>query len=120
MSDKVPKALSVKIEQTAALQQKILNLKSLQTEIDAAWKDVEQQMLDNDIKSIKGDWGSLTIAERTNWKVDLDQLPSKFVKKAPDTTKLSAHYKLTNKVPKGAEISHTKYLTKRIKEAKDD
>ena len=72
-------------------------------------------MIEHDIKSLKGDWGSLTIAERTNFKVDLDNLPTKFVKKVADTTKIATAYKLDGKLPKGVETSTTKYLTKRIK-----
>jgi hypothetical protein len=90
--------------------------KEAQAQIAATWKKVEQQMIEHDVKSIKGDWGSITIAERTNYKVvDMDALPNKFIKKVPDTTKIGQSHKLENKLPKGVETSVTKYLVKRIK-----
>jgi hypothetical protein len=89
--------------------------KTVPEQIDKIWKNVEEQMLAHDIKSIKGDWGSLTIAERLNWSVDLEALPPKFFKKVPDTTKLTNTFRLEGKAPKGAEPRYTKYLHKRIK-----
>lgn len=79
------------------------------------WKRIEADMIENDIKSIKGDWGSLTIAERTDFDIDYEQLQPKFYKKVPDTTKISATYKLENKPPKGTTPKIKKYLTKRFK-----
>lgn len=78
------------------------------------WAGIESAMINNDIKSIKGDWGSITVAERLGWKTT-DELPAKFYKKVPDTKLLSDTFKLTNKVPKGAEPVYTKFLTKRFK-----
>lgn len=83
--------------------------------ISSTWKKIESTMIDNDVKSVKGEWGSITIAERTNYTVDLEQLPSKFIKKVADTTKIGTFHKLENKLPKGVTKSTTKYLTKRIK-----
>lgn len=90
--------------------------KQARAEIDATWKTIEQQMIEHDVKSVKGEWGSITIAERTNYKVEnLDELPAKFIKKVADTTKIGTYHKLEDKLPKGVTISTTKYLTKRIK-----
>lgn len=89
--------------------------KDYQAKIAEFWKTIESQMLEHDIKSIKGDWGSLTIAERLGWKTDLELLPKKFIKKVVDTKKLSDTFRLEGKAPKGAEPTYTKYLTKRIK-----
>lgn len=89
--------------------------KEAQAQISQTWKDIEQQMIDHDVKSIKGEWGSITIAERTNYQADLDQLPSKFIKKVADTKKIATYAQLEDKLPKGVTISTTKYLTKRIK-----
>ena len=79
------------------------------------WKQVEQEMIDNDIKQIKGDFGSLTIAERQGWTYDEEQLPNKFFKKVVDTKKITDTYRLEGKAPKGCEPYTTKYLTKRLK-----
>ena len=78
------------------------------------WKEVETQMIDKDIKSIKGDWGSLTIAERLNWETNED-LPAKFYKKVVDTKKISDTYRLEGKEPKGAIKGTTQYLVKHLK-----
>lgn len=118
MSD-INKELQTQAENAVALQkqieEQISSLKETQDKINATWKQVETAMIENDIKSIKGDFGSLTIAERTNYKADLDVLPAKFIKKVADTTKIGTYHKLEDKLPKGVTISTTKYLTKRIK-----
>jgi hypothetical protein len=90
--------------------------RTFQTRSALFWKTVEGQMINNEIKSIKGDWGSLTIVERTNLKAaDLSLVPSKFLKKVLDTTQVSAYEKLTGKLPKGVESTPTKYLMKKFK-----
>ena len=82
----------------------------------SVWREVEKTMLDNDIKSVKGDWGSVTIAERMNWQIDdIEAIPKKFIKKVVDTKKLSDTYRLENKPIKGATPAYSKYLTKRLK-----
>lgn len=121
MSD-IPKDLQAQADKAVALQlevsAKVAELKSAQKQIDETWDAVEQAMIDNNIKSIKGDWGSLTIAERNTFRAeDIDTVPRKFIKKALDTRKVDAHMKLTGELPKGVTSSQTRYLTKRIKEA---
>lgn len=90
--------------------------KQVTTQIANFWKEVETKMIESNIKSIKGDWGYITIAERLNWKCDVEELPRAYIKKVPDTTRLSDYYRLTNKIPKGAEPYTTQYLSKGIKE----
>jgi hypothetical protein len=89
--------------------------KTTQDQIATVWKNIETQMIEHDVKSVKGDWGSITIAERQNFKANLDELPSKFVKKVADLSKIANSYALEGKLPKGVERTITKYLTKRIK-----
>jgi hypothetical protein len=79
------------------------------------WKSVEETMISNDIKNVKGEWGYVTIADRDSFNGDIDELPRKFVKRTVDVAEIGKHYKLTGKLPKGATIKHTKYLTKKIK-----
>lgn len=79
------------------------------------WKKVEEGMIENNIKSIKGDFGSVTVAERTDFDIDYDELPAKFYKKVVDTKKIADTYKLTGKAPKGTTPKIKKYLTKRLK-----
>lgn len=87
-----------------------------QKKSDAFWKKLEKDMIDNDVKSIKSKrWGSITIAEKTTYKAtDIDEVPSKFVKKALDTKKVGAQFSLSGKLPKGVVAAEAKYLTKRI------
>jgi len=89
--------------------------KTLPAQIAQTWDRIKDSMLENDIKSIKGDWGSITIAERTNWDIDYDQLPARYFQRVPNTKMISDTFKLTKKAPKGATPKYTKYLHKRIK-----
>lgn len=59
-------------------------------------------------KSIKGEWGSVTVTETDTFKIDEDVLPAKFWKRVPDTTKIRKTYQLEGKAPKGTEQS-TRY-----------
>lgn len=117
--NEVPSELQKEVEATIALEnevkEKIAELKTAQDKINATWAFVEQKMIDNDIKSIKGDWGSLTIAERTSFDIDKEILPRKFWKRVPDEKKIRDTYKLEGKPPKGALPKIKQYLTKRIK-----
>lgn len=89
--------------------------KKIKEQSTLLWEAVKNEMIAKDVKSIKGEWGSVTIAELLDWTVDKDLLPPKFFKKEVDKTKLSATFRLEGKSPKGAEPKYTKYLTKRIK-----
>lgn len=91
--------------------QKAVNAKA--TEL---WGQVQQHMIDNNIKNVKGDsWGSLTIVEKVSFAVDNDLLPKKFTKVVPDNTKISHAFKLEGKPPKGATPKYSYYLMKRLK-----
>lgn len=89
--------------------------KNVTAQVSEAWQKIEKEMIDNDVKSIKGDWGSLTIAERLSWDYDASMLPPKFFKKVVDTKKLSDVFRLEGKAPPAAFPRYTKYLTRRIK-----
>lgn len=86
---------------------------------DLFWETFKNEMIASDIKSIKSPaWGSITIAEKTTYSAtekDLTGVPPKFIKKVLDTTKVSAHVKLSGTLPKGVQSVDSKYLTKRIK-----
>lgn len=79
------------------------------------WKRVEEVMIENDVRSIKTDIMTLTIAERTSFDIDLDLLPGKYIKRVPNTTLIGSEYKLTGKPVKGTSPKVTHYLVKRIK-----
>jgi hypothetical protein len=92
-----------------ALQQ----AKSLEAELARFYDSIEAEMVAHDVRSITGQWGSLSLATRKNWTAD--QLPARFYKRVLDTTKLNHLYKSGEKLPKGASFSETVYFTKRIK-----
>ena len=79
------------------------------------FKNIEQVMIANDIKTVKGGWGSITVVERTNYKADLDELPAKFIKRTADTAKIATYAKLENKLPKRVTTTTTKFLMKKFK-----
>lgn len=108
-----------KIEAELQLNPKFKEFLDLKKQVDqqvsSVWKMIEERMIENDIKQLKGDFGTVTIAERQGWDIDETELPSKFYKKVVDTTKLTATYRLEGKAPKGCTPKITKYITKRLK-----
>lgn len=68
--------------------------------------------------TLKGDWGYITLANRTNYKAEsIADVPKKFTKQTLDTTKVKAEATLTGKLPKGVTESKTYYINKKFKEA---
>jgi hypothetical protein len=118
-------ALSLE-KQVADAEQKLLELpefvrfvqlqKQVQEKTAEVWKAVEANMIANDIKSIKGDWGSITITERLEFDVDTETLQKKFTKTVPDTKKIRDTYRLEGKAPKGTVPRSVKFLTRRLKD----
>lgn len=99
-----------------ALAQQVAAIKAAQQQIDDTWQAVQAAMVAHNVKSIKGGFGSITIAERTTFKVaDLAALPDQYKKLAPDTKKIGTYYALTGEAPDGTEPVVTRYLTKRLK-----
>jgi len=100
--------------------EKQAELRQVQAKNAEIWKKIESDMIENNVKSIKGDWGYVTIADRTDYVVeDLTLLPAKFIKKVADNSKINSYIKLEGKLPKGVEEKHKQYLTKRIKAPKE-
>jgi hypothetical protein len=102
------------ISNPATFESFVTQAKQLQNLLENAWGQVEEQMLNHNVKSIKGDWGSLTIAERKSWKATGD-LPPRFYKQTLDTTKLNFMLNHGDTLPEAVEMKTTQYLTKRIK-----
>lgn len=119
--DKVPKELQTQIDEGILLERKFADQlqAAKQTEIlvKAYWKDIEEAMINNNIKSIKDEsWGSLTIHEKQTFDIDKETLPARFFVKKPDETKIRNTYKLEKKLPKGVTLKELKqYLVRRIK-----
>jgi hypothetical protein len=112
--EKTLRATEAELAQNDQFRQFIELQKSFNEKSAEVWKNIERQMIEADIKSIKGDWGSLTITERLSFTTSED-LPAKFYKKVVDSKKLADTFRLEGKAPKGAEPRYTKYLTRRIK-----
>lgn len=91
-------------------------MKAYEKNAKILWSTVEDQMIKHQVKSIKGDWGSLTIVDTTRYTTeDIDSVPPKFIKKALDTTKIKAQSKLSGKLPRGIIATNKQHLMKRIK-----
>lgn len=92
-------------------------LKELQKTHDEIVAQIKEAMIANDVKKIDGDWGYITLAERTNYKAtDITAVPKKFTKLSLDTTKVKAAATLTGELPKGVTESTTQFITKKLKE----
>jgi len=91
----------------------------LQKDINAKaaelWKQIEAAMIEKGVKSVKGDFGSVTIAERTDFDVDILTLQPKFFSKVPNMTKIRGTYNLEGSAPKGVTARTKLYLTKKLK-----
>ena len=111
----VEKQAQVAVALEQQLSSKVAEYKALQDKLNEEWNRVESLMIENGVKQVKGDWGTLTIAERLNWTIDKEVLAPRFYKSVPDTTKISTLFRLEGKAPKGATPSYTQYLTKRLK-----
>lgn len=103
----------VDITKAKQLAELIEQAQAAQTVLEGFWGAIEQQMLDRKVTTVKGDWGTLTIAERRNWKVE-GNLPPRFYKQVVDTSKLNFLEAHGEKIPAGAIMSTSKYLTKRL------
>lgn len=54
-------------------------------------------------KTIKGDWGSVTVTEGDRFEIDEKELQAKFFKKVVDEAKIRATFQLEGKAPKGTK-----------------
>lgn len=92
-------------------------LKELKAKHDEVVEQVKEAMIQNGVTRIDGDWGYITLAERTNYSAtDIAEVPKRFTKLALDTTKVKAEATLKGKLPKGVTESKTQYITKKLKE----
>lgn len=86
-------------------------------QIEDTFKVIMDQMVKYGVKSIKNDWGSITLATRQTVKADVSKLPPELTKVVPDDKKIRANYDLTGELPDGAEIvTSAPYLVKKFKQ----
>lgn len=95
-------------------------LKALKEKHDMIVDQVRVAMIENGVTRIDGDWGYITLAERTTYKADdIDRVSPQYTKKTLDTAKVKAQAVLTGEVPAGITESKTQYITKKFKEIKE-
>lgn len=92
-------------------------LAELKAKHDEVLEQIKQAMIDNDVTKLEGDWGYITLAERSTYKAtDLSEVPDEFLKQTLDTTKVKASATLSGILPAGVVVSKTQYITKKLKE----
>lgn len=92
-------------------------LKELKAKHDEVVDRIKQAMIDNHVEKISGDWGYITLAERTTYSTDnIDAVPLELTKRVLDTTKVKAEATLTGSLPGGVTETKTQYITKKLKE----
>lgn len=85
----------------------------LTAELDKTWAVVQDRMTQYNVKSISGDFGYITMAERKTFVSDSPA--PRFTKRVLDAGKVRAYEKLHGKLPEGIGITITPYLSKKIK-----
>jgi len=91
--------------------------KQMEKAAKEAAEQIKDAMIEAGVQRIDGEWGYITLAERTNYKAeDLEAIDQKYLKFTLDTTKVKAEATLTGKLPKGVVESKTQYITKKLKE----
>lgn len=92
-------------------------LKELKAKHDEVVEQIKEAMLANDVQRLEGDWGYITLAERTTYKApDIMEVDVRYLKSVLDTDKVKAEAVLTGKLPDGVTESKTQYITKKLKE----
>lgn len=92
-------------------------LKELKAKHDEVIEQVKQAMIDNGVQKLSGDWGSITLAERSTFATEnIDEVPLNLTKRVLDMKKVKAEVVLNGHLPSGISETKTKYITKRFKE----
>lgn len=92
-------------------------LKVLKEKHDEVINQLREAMIENGVDKIEGDWGYITLAERTNYKA-IGEVSDEFTKKTLDTAKVKAHATLTGDLPVNVAETRTRYITKKFKDIK--
>jgi hypothetical protein len=94
--------------------------RTVKEEGDELWKRVGDQMIklyaDGKIdKTLKFDWGTLTVRDDKILDIDESALPRRYWKKVPNTTLIRNDYDLMGSAPKGVKVSKKYTFTKSLK-----
>lgn len=90
-------------------------LKVLKEKHDAVIEQLKAAMVEHGVDRISGDWGYITLAERTSYQA-IGKLTPEFVKETIDTAKVKAHAILTGDLPVNVRETKTQYIVKKLKE----
>lgn len=103
----------------AKLERKLYNIIDLQKRLAEQEQDLKAELMEamekHNIVSIKNDMYSITRAERTSYKADVEEIDPQFTKLAMDTTKVSNYKKLYGELPENITETITPYIVWRIK-----
>lgn len=86
------------------------------------FKKLEKQMIDAGVTKVEGDWGYLTIVNRTDYKlVDETAVPEEYkeTQVVVNMKKVKEDIELTGEIPEGVEEKHSQYLRKGVKTLKE-
>lgn len=108
-TNSLPAEIERKLLATIELQKK---LEQYETELKAELLEAMEQ---HDIVSIKNDNFTISLVERTNYKGNVNEVPTDMLKTSLDTTKVGNYVKLYGELPKGVEQSKTKFVSWRAK-----
>ena len=96
--------LQAELEQDPKFQRLVELQKTVPKQMNDAWDKVFELMEANDIKSIKGEWGSVTVAERTYYSIEeFDKVDKNLLKDTLDTKKVGAYTDLHGELPEGVK-----------------
>lgn len=93
-----------------------LTLKNKINTQDSLFREaVKNEMIKHDIPKLKGDWGSITLVNREDFKVtDEAKVPDEYKEEKTlvvvDTKQIKEDYTLTNILPAGIEIKKSQYV----------
>lgn len=94
----------------------VAQAKELQSILTEAWGIVEQQMLDRNVKQLKGDWGTISFEKAELLVVtDASLLDPSVTKAALDTKAVRAYRELYKELPAGVGSKNITKFAKRIK-----
>lgn len=104
------------ISKPAQFAEFVVQAHQLKNMLEEAWGVVEQQMLDRNIKDIKGDWGMIGFQNAELLVIsDADALDPGVTKPALDTKAVRAYRELYKELPAGVATKDIRKFVKRIK-----
>lgn len=116
MNELIINTKKIDITKPAQFAEFVAQANQLKNVLEEAWTIVEQQMLDANVKQVKGDWGNISFQDAELLVVtDADSLDPKVTKPALDTKAVRAYRELYQELPAGVGSKHITKFVKRIK-----